>query len=156
MSARFYRPFPVAPLRPREEARWHSAGRSGSRSSGEAEIDPRRRTGAVECVGGVRAVAVDPVQEQVRRPAVGVWRGPPMAVRYALIGNRIADFHRQRGRWLVTEIVGHLLRDHRRRLAAELQGPGDAVAIVEGQGQAVLAGRAVAVDAADIAFAVNA
>ena len=111
-----------------------------------AEYTLRRN---VEDLAGMRAFRIDPVQEKVRRPAIWVGRRPAMAVRDAAIGDGIADRHRQRRHRLDAPILGDDLFRSALALPPDLERPGHVVAIVERQRQAVLARRAVAVDAAE-------
>ena len=88
-----------------------------------------------------RPVGIDPVQEEMRRPGVGIGRGAAVAMLDPAIGDGIADPHRQRGARLGPEIVGEQILRPGSPSRADLERPGDVVAIIEGQRQAVLAGR---------------
>ena len=83
--------------RPRTPARTVPSRGSAAIPLAEAHIDrPGRRRVPFESAGRIGTFTVDPVQEQVRRPAIRVWRRAAVPMVYAAIYNRVAWLHRDR------------------------------------------------------------
>ena len=77
-----------SPEVPRSREKPPTSRKAERRTIAPQATNPRRSR-------GVRAIAIDPVQEQVRRPAVRVGHGAPVAVLDAAIGDRVPDVHGQ-------------------------------------------------------------